>query len=738
MQNPKHQLPLLRKLLILCTAGLIFQTAHAEPSDKTTVYHVAGKNRVHVEECKRLTKDPAELAKLAKMTLAEAKAKGLPLCSKCPGSTTEGKGDPKGEPSEPNGDTKVYWDGGKRGHVDGCTRLPKDPAELAKLKTTTYAEMKSGGALLCSRCPGSTTPGKGNPGGGKDLPAPRTPGPGAVEYDPNTKVHVDALWFRVHAEDCPELILKGEKKTMTLGEADKAGARIGESGQSGRENCCLQGYQRKFPKKEIPDDFLGTNQVMKDGSLKWHLSGCHRFVPKSNYARLTKKEAIEAGSRICDHCVERGPSLTTISDEGWAMLPSESTFVPPEGWEPKPFSTENLPPKEEVEILIQETLARSNGIQDRQFKDPVATVENFMTMRFFFPVENWLHFYKAYRSTGDKRLLGKLLESARHYNKLAQEYPSAAQLKASDPEGMPFMYSMAAAARITLQLARNQSSAVSDKDIEEAEAFLKTMLSVLNPTCEGDQSLDPDMGIPRKLADDFRTRAFNRSMNGIGTLAMMTVALEDLQKLKKTKEHQPAIDHYRKVIQEYIKYWFKIGDLVTTPEGEKHFVYPYAPQTNPKIVDGSKIYKRAEDGGHYSHTMQGVMCIYESTPDVGINDDFMTAVANAVYRSSTVKVQVGKKKKLIYSGHIESPTQAKVQPTTKEGGKHHYSAARDRFYMLEAFKDGMIDALCITLNEAKKAEANSEYDKRLATLHAHYMKALRKDRSLIHLSGKKP
>jgi hypothetical protein len=56
--------------------------------------------------------------------------------------------------------------------------------------------------------------------------------------------------------------------------------------------------------------------------------------------------------------------------------------------------------------------------------------------------------------------------------------------------------------------------------------------------------------------------------------------------------------------------------------------------------------------------------------------------------------------------------------------------------MLEAFKDGMIDGLCITLDDARKAEANSEYDKRLATLHAHYMKALRKDRGLVHLPWK--
>lgn len=636
--------------------------------------------------------------------------------------------------AEPKDDTKVYWNGGKRGHVDGCRRLPQDAAELAKLKTSTYGEMKAGGALLCSRCPGSTTPGKGNSGGGKKKPTKKSkPAGPAVEYDPNTKVYADALWLRVHAEDCPQLVLKDEKKVMTLEEADKAGYRIGEAGQSGRENCCLVGYRRKHPDRKLTDEtILAGNDEQRNVK---HIPGCHRYWPDSSHRRRPLKEWVADGFVVCPHCIERGPAVATVSDEEWAKLGSEP-FVAPDGWVPKPFPVGELPSPEEVEILIQETLAMTNGIQELQFTDPVATAENFLNMRFFFPVGNWLHFYKAYRSTGDQRLLDKLLESARHYNKLAQEFPSVAQHKGRDPEGMAFMYSMAATARITLQLARKQSGAVSPKDIAEAEEFLKTMLSVLEPTCEGDGNLDPEMGIPKPLADDFRTRAFNRSMNGIGTLAMMTAALEDLQAIKETKQYQPKIDRYRKVIREYVNYWFSIGDLVTTAEGEKHFVYPYKPETNPKIVEGSKIYRRAEDGGHYSHTLQGVMCIYESTPEVGIGDDFMTAVANAVYRSSTEKVQVGKKKKSVYSGHIESPVQASVRPTTKDGGRHKYSAARDRFYMLEAFKDGMIGALCITLNESRKAEANSEYDRRLATLHSHYMKALRKDRNLIHLYEK--
>ena len=66
-----------------------------KPPGDTMVYHVEGKNRVHVLGCRRLSTDPKVLATMTIMTLAEAEAKGLPLCSRCPGSTTPGKGNPK-------------------------------------------------------------------------------------------------------------------------------------------------------------------------------------------------------------------------------------------------------------------------------------------------------------------------------------------------------------------------------------------------------------------------------------------------------------------------------------------------------------------------------------------------------------------------------------------------------------------------------------------------------------------
>lgn len=621
-------------------------------------------------------------------------------------------------------DTKVYWDGGKRGHIDGCRRLTKDLAELAKLPTSTLGKMKAAGSQLCSKCPGSTTPGGYKKKGASE--------PAGTYYDPNTKVYVDALWYRVHAADSPDLILKEHKNTMTLEEADKLGYRIGESGQSGRSITSFEGYKRKHPLKKIPDDALLAGHTDNTRQSKSY-PGCHRRQMDSTFVRKTKKEWSAEGFTICDHCIERGPSDATLSEENWKKLSQVTPYVAPEGWVHKPYSSDQPPSKEEIEILIQDTLSAGSAIQELPFDNPVASVEQFVMMRFFFPVHQWLHLYKVYRSTGDQRVYDLLLESARHYNKLSKEFPSAVQLKARDAEGLPYMYTMAMCARITLQKARKAAASVTREELAEAEDFLNTMVSVLKPTYEGNDRLDPKMGIPQPVADDFRQRAFNRAMNGIGTLATITVALEDMQAIKGTEEYQASIDRYRKTVSEYIKNWFAESHF-SEFDGKKHFYYPYSAGKIGE-VDGDTIFKRPEDAGHYSHTMQGALLIYEAMPEVGIDDEFMTAVANAIYHNSNTKIK--RQGKMVLSGHVESPIMSRERPYGKNKGGHQYSPARERFYMLQAFRDDMIDGLANPLDEQQKTSANSEYDRRLATLHAHYVKALRKDRSLIHLGEKK-
>lgn len=90
--------------LLVLAFGLSSQPSLAELSADTIVFHEAGKKRVHVDGCRRLTDDPAERAKLSKMTLAEAEAKGLALCSRCPGSSTPGKEEKDDSAATPRSD----------------------------------------------------------------------------------------------------------------------------------------------------------------------------------------------------------------------------------------------------------------------------------------------------------------------------------------------------------------------------------------------------------------------------------------------------------------------------------------------------------------------------------------------------------------------------------------------------------------------------------------------------------
>lgn len=89
--------------------------ADVKPSGDTVVYRDGDAKRVHVEGCKRLTKDPNELAKMTKMTFAEAEKQGLPLCSKCPGSTTPGNSKKNDNPNPDKGDKGVKGEQGKLG-----------------------------------------------------------------------------------------------------------------------------------------------------------------------------------------------------------------------------------------------------------------------------------------------------------------------------------------------------------------------------------------------------------------------------------------------------------------------------------------------------------------------------------------------------------------------------------------------------------------------------------------------
>jgi hypothetical protein len=126
----------------------------------------------------------------------------------------------------------------------------------------------------------------------------------------------------------------------------------------------------------------------------------------------------------------------------------------------------------------------------------------------------------------------------------------------------------------------------------------------------------------------------------------------------------------------------------------------------------------ADDQGHFSHSLQGAYLLYESVPELGVDDDFMTAIANTIHFNSYTT-----------SGSPQTPSQEAIRPLSR----HPFGAPRERFYLLEAFNNGVIEGQCSKLSEEKKAAVNSNYENRLKTLHAQYMKALRMHPSIIYL-----
>ncbi|OVE76147.1 hypothetical protein BVX97_01795 [bacterium E08(2017)] len=634
--------------------------------DSDMVYKPEGKSRIHVDGCKRFGRATAEVkAKTPKMTWGEAKKQGLTFCSRCPAQ--------KGVAPTTNSKSK--------GKSSGA--VTRDETAIKKHAKSVRSRLQE--------------PEK--------------------KYDPNTKAYCDVLWMRAHEENCEQLILKEYKKYIPLEQADKEGWRIGEYGQNGRKHCCFKGYRRKHPVAEPPEDILVRGVPGK----RLHFDGCMRSGPTKDQPRMTLKEARAKGITICGHCVGRGPSLTYISEKHWKNIATNGeSFTPPEGWEPKAFSPGAYPSKSEIDIYIKQSLQGNSGIMGVQFDNPVATVENFMTMRFFFPVGPWLKYYMDYRSTGDKRFLDKLLESARYYNKLSKEYTSACQLKASIPEGMSYMLSMAAWSRITLQLALKYPDSVKQSEIAEAEDILKTMIMVLKPTCEGDENLNTEFGIPQALVTIYQSVMYNKSSSGMGTLAMASAALEDLQKLKKTTKYQSTIDRYRKCVQGWYKNWKENGCLYTEADGKTYFYYAYA-GTGQKRADGLMT-GSADDVGHFGISMSGVALVHDSTPELGADDEFMTALANAIYHNSGTK-----------NGSIQCPTADKIKPMSRHP---HNPNPKTQFFWFEAFRDGLIEAQCQQVNASVKKNTLSSLNGRCTTLFGQYLKARRKDSTLVHL-GKK-
>jgi len=127
----RHRIPQRGLMLLIPSVWLVTSASGGEVrhADDTTVYHAEGSKRVHVEGCRRLTSTEG----MTKMTLAEAKGKGLPLCSRCPGTTTPRKTTPPNADADtprdanaPTQDPILLWPADpKRNTSDGFGNMVK-------------------------------------------------------------------------------------------------------------------------------------------------------------------------------------------------------------------------------------------------------------------------------------------------------------------------------------------------------------------------------------------------------------------------------------------------------------------------------------------------------------------------------------------------------------------------------------------------------------------------------------
>jgi hypothetical protein len=116
-------------------------------------------------------------------------------------------------------------------------------------------------------------------------------------------------------------------------------------------------------------------------------------------------------------------------------------------------------------------------------------------------------------------------------------------------------------------------------------------------------------------------------------IAMAPAALEDLQAIqednRRISHRLTATEVHPGIFQELEEQ----GCLYTEADGKTYFYYPYSGRGAEKREDGLML-GGADDVGHFSHSMQGVMLVHDATPELGADDDFMTAIANAVHHNS--------------------------------------------------------------------------------------------------------
>jgi hypothetical protein len=195
------------------------------------------------------------------------------------------------------------------------------------------------------------------------------------------------------------------------------------------------------------------------------------------------------------------------------------------------------------------------------------------------------------------------------------------------------MYSMAVSARLTLQLARKDPDQVTQDEIAEAENFLKAVVATLKPIYEGKRT-------------SIRKWASRRIWQMISEIVPSTGPQRDryaghgngrARGSAGDPKVQPGISHRLTATRSASRNISRTGrakDACTPKRTAKPIsTIRTVPGGTTRREDGLML-GGADDVGHFSHSMHGVMLVHDATPELGADDDFMTAVANAVYHNS--------------------------------------------------------------------------------------------------------
>jgi hypothetical protein len=166
--------------------------------------------------------------------------------------------------------------------------------------------------------------------------------------------------------------------------------------------------------------------------------------------------------------------------------------------------------------------------------------------------QNCRRYYMTYRITGDLRFV----EQLRQYTRLMdwiltdrpwlvlpqdQRRPRPVDPVATiphEPAAASNFIGHALAARLTLQIARRDSTKTTSAQVDEARRFVQTIVKYMDSRVRGDGAMDSELGIPAVAADVIRTTPYNQSFMYYAVLAVTAVALKELQHLDGNNAHR--------------------------------------------------------------------------------------------------------------------------------------------------------------------------------------------------------